>query len=318
MADGAAAVEPASFFSRLKLPSIRRKSAGDDEKGPQVDSTGLHKKFSFGKARWIGLVLLVAFMGVRHWDPGPLNTIRPGVDIEVNYVDFRDASGEIIEVGDGAAVRANTGSITLDRTVYPVPFGNTAAYTDNSAATPSGRSIFPVHASGLTGGINTAGENIQSGDLTIHVRVNDPDYDISAAGEDKIATGSANSSAPVKVSVIRGASTVILGYAGTSAAVKGTIDTDGSSLGNVRTFGPMVEIAPDAGIFEADITIRYTDGPASASCPTTNVFTNIKDDSGTGIDERFDVASSYSGNPFCILQGDILQVEYTDSTDASG
>jgi hypothetical protein len=29
-----------------------------------------------------------------------------GVDIEVNYVDFRDASGEIIEVGDGAAVRA--------------------------------------------------------------------------------------------------------------------------------------------------------------------------------------------------------------------
>jgi hypothetical protein len=44
-----------------------------------------------------------------------------GVDIEVNYVDFRDASGEIIEVGDSAAVRANTGSITLDRTVYPVP-----------------------------------------------------------------------------------------------------------------------------------------------------------------------------------------------------
>jgi hypothetical protein len=43
-----------------------------------------------------------------------------GLDIEVNYVDFRDASGEIIEVGDSAGVRANTGSVSLDRTVYPV------------------------------------------------------------------------------------------------------------------------------------------------------------------------------------------------------
>ena len=49
-----------------------------------------------------------------------------GTDIEVNYVDFRDASGEIIEVGDGAGVRANTGSISLDRTVYPVPFAGNA------------------------------------------------------------------------------------------------------------------------------------------------------------------------------------------------
>jgi hypothetical protein len=32
-----------------------------------------------------------------------------GLDIEVNYVDFRDASGEVIEVGDSAGVRANTG-----------------------------------------------------------------------------------------------------------------------------------------------------------------------------------------------------------------
>ena len=49
-----------------------------------------------------------------------------GLDIEVNYVDFRDSSGEVIEVGDSAGVRANTGSVSLDRNVYPVPFG-----TDN-------------------------------------------------------------------------------------------------------------------------------------------------------------------------------------------
>jgi len=38
-----------------------------------------------------------------------------GLDIEVNYVDFRDASGEIIEVGDSAGVRASTGSVSLDK-----------------------------------------------------------------------------------------------------------------------------------------------------------------------------------------------------------
>ena len=50
-------------------------------------------------------------------------TSTMGTDIEVNYVDYRDASGEIIEVGDGAGIRGNTGSVSLDRTVYPVPFG---------------------------------------------------------------------------------------------------------------------------------------------------------------------------------------------------
>jgi hypothetical protein len=243
-----------------------------------------------------------------------------GVDIEVNYLDYRDASGEIIEVGDAAAVRANTGSITLDRTVYPVPFGVDGDFTTNDTSnTPNGRSIFPIHATGIdqTTSIES-GEFIANGDLTIHVRVNDPDYDISASGEDTIAVGSAYGSAPVKVSVIRGSETVILGYAGTNSTDDGTIDTNNARLFEVRTFGPMTEIAPDAGIFEADITIRYTDGPDSSSCPATDVFTNIiGSTTTTGVADRFDEAAA-SGENYCILQGDILQVEYTDPQDASG
>ena len=50
-----------------------------------------------------------------------------GTDIEVNYNDHRDASGETIEVGDGASVNANTGSVSFDRNVYPVPWGNETA-----------------------------------------------------------------------------------------------------------------------------------------------------------------------------------------------
>jgi hypothetical protein len=53
-----------------------------------------------------------------------------GTDIEVNYQDFRNSSGESIEVGDGASINANTGSVAFDRTVYPVPYGSDAQIQD--------------------------------------------------------------------------------------------------------------------------------------------------------------------------------------------
>ena len=226
-----------------------------------------------------------------------------GLDIEVNYVDFRDASGEIIEVGDGAGIRANTGSVSLDRTVYPVPFGVTEDFEDNDSSSPDGRSVFPIHQTGIEDSDSLDDdEYLSNGDLTIHVRVNDPDFDVSAAGEDAIATGVVG---PVKVSVIRGASTVVLTTAGGSSPSDGKITTGEDPIsGTTPEFGPIVEIAPDAGIFEADITVRYTDGPASSQCPESS------DDT---INDRFAEPDRY-----CILQGDILQVEYTDPTDASG
>ena len=53
---------------------------------------------------------LIPSQWCRAGDASPITTT--GLDIEVNYVDFRDASGEIIEVGDSAGVGANTGSIS--------------------------------------------------------------------------------------------------------------------------------------------------------------------------------------------------------------
>ncbi|NOS62056.1 MAG: hypothetical protein HOO66_03325 [Nitrosarchaeum sp.] len=248
-----------------------------------------------------------------------------GLDIEVNYEDFRDASGEIVEVGDGAGVRANTGSVSLDRTVYPVPFGVEGDFVDQTTkTTPTGRALFPIHQTGMdtagttrsTTGLQT-GEFLPTGDLSIHVRVNDPDFDISPAGEDLIAANSTSFVGPVKISVIRGSSTVVLGHAGGPAVLVGTIDTNNTYLNGTRQFGPMTEIAPDAGIFESDIVIRYTDGPASSDCSSvTDSWTQL--DGTTGVEEtgRFDTAAT-TGD-YCILQGDILQVEYTDPADASG
>ena len=247
-----------------------------------------------------------------------------GVDIEVNYVDFRDASGEIIEVGDSAGVRANTGTISLDRTVYPVPWGMLADFGgDTRANTPNEYSVFPVHATGITGNVDDQGssgsqvqETLGSGDLTIHVRVSDPDYDISASGEDTIAQDVLGQThGPVKITVSRGADEVVLAYAGGSTPQAGTIDVGDDNPATARHLGEIKEIAPDAGVFELDFTIRYTDGPASATCPETTVYQNLGGGSGTDVTDRF---SEDDGDDYCILQGDILTVEYTDPTDASG
>lgn len=283
-----------------------------------------------------------------------------GLDIEVNYVDFRDASGEIIEVGDSAGVRANTGSVSLDRTVYPVPFGIPDDFAKISEDTPEGRSVFPVHQTGTdadTDGL-LSGEYLQSGDLSIHIRVNDPDFDISASGEDSIAQVNSVTDAkgPVKISVLRGSDSLVLAYAGNSEAIDGVIDTDDNAVTKeiteggetvvvqddadtpdvdaddngiaeledgkdiaIRQLGPLVEIAPDAGIFEIDFDIRYTDGPASETCPTTGDFTSTNGETGVDVLNRFDTqAATGLTDQYCILQGDILQVEYTDPADASG
>ena len=258
----------------------------------------------------------------RNSDAGTNPESVTGLDIEVNYVDFRDASGEIIEVGDSAGVRASTGSVSLDRTVYPVPFGVPADnVSTNTSESPEGRSVFPVHATGMSdaGTVLSSGEFLNAGDLTLHIRVNDPDFDISASGEDEIAQLSADLLGPVKISVIRGSDAVVLGFAGGPDTTDGTIQVGSTvvSTDDEIGLGPLVEIAPDAGIFEIDVNVRYTDGPASTTCPSTEVFTSTDGDSGTAELDRFE-STSASGENYCILQGDILQVEYTDPADASG
>ena len=70
-----------------------------------------------------------------------------------------------------------------------------------------------------------------------------------------------------------------------------------------------------------DFPVEYTDGPASTTCPatTTSGFDSLTTP-GTQSTEttRFDTAHSSSTGNYCILQGDIVTVEYTDPADASG
>jgi len=255
-----------------------------------------------------------------------------GTDIEVNYVDFRDASGEIIEVGDSAGVRANTGSVSLDRTVYPVPWGTIENFGgDTGAGTTRTLSVFPVHSAGIDGIIDdehrvlgNVQETLGDGELTIHVRINDPDFDISASGEDTIGQDRSDKDprGPLKITISRGADRVVLAYAGGATEQAGVIDVGDDAQSNdyadIRLLGAITEVAPDAGIFELDFGIKYTDGPASSTCPDTTDYDSLVGDGlSKNVLDRFDVAPA-PGEDYCILQGDIITVEYTDPTDASG
>ena len=271
---------------------------------------------------------------------GGTSTTTTGKDMEVNYVDYRDASGESIEVGDGAGIRANTGSVSLDRTVYPVPFGAISDFSiESSKSTPNNRAIFPVHGTGITSYLDANSETLGNGDLTIHVRIDDPDYDISAMGEDKIAENvSGKNYGPLHLYVTRGSDIVTLATAGGDTSAVGVITSGksvvensgsaaGSGTGNrvgTQELGPIYETAPDSGVFELDFGIRYTDGPASSKCPSNSLFWNVTSGDSAGQARATQTnriaasATGASGTYNCILQGDVLTAEYTDPTDASG
>ena len=81
-----------------------------------------------------------------------------GTDIEVNYIDYRDASGEIIEVGDGAGVSEPTlvQSALIEPFIqYHLVFQVTLQQVLQVIQT--GRSLFPVHQAGVAGGALVAG-----------------------------------------------------------------------------------------------------------------------------------------------------------------
>lgn len=198
-----------------------------------------------------------------YYDAGSATTVTTtGTDLEVNYNDHRDASGETIEVGAGASVNANTGSVSFDRTVYPVPWGNE---TDGERFALHATAVEPSHIDSLS---------LAAGNVVVHVRISDPDYDVSASGEDSITDGSeTGTSDRVTLAIERGSYTQTVSQFGNSSF-------------------PIVETSPTSGVFEYDQTITSTDGP-SDGCPSifaggcvlqgdiiTVTYNDVKDASG--------------------------------------
>ena len=47
-----------------------------------------------------------------------------GEDLGLTYYDSKDASGSAVEVYDESTVVSNSGTVSFDRSVYPVPFNS--------------------------------------------------------------------------------------------------------------------------------------------------------------------------------------------------
>jgi hypothetical protein len=187
-------------------------------------------------------------------------------------------------------------SLTLFVATAPIVNGD-AEIKGHSATIGLDKSTYPIP--------------VESNDLKISIRIFDPDFNTSPTGIDQIAEDISGESGvgPVKISIMRGES-VVLGYAGGKSSNSGQLDSEPiadlpSEKSQIRQFGPITETSPASGIFEFDISIKNTDGPESSKCQVSSEA-----------QIRFDDSSASSRH--CILQGDVLLVEYTDPTDASG
>jgi hypothetical protein len=152
----------------------------------------------------------------------------------------------------------------------------------------------------------------ESADLKISIIISDSDFNKSPNGIDKISEDLLDEPGvgPVKISINRGNKT-ILGYAGGSSTNNGQLDSSpiAESIvekSQIRQFGPIAETFPTSGIFKFDVSIKNIDGPESSKCPAL----------GSSNQNRFDDSNEFSKH--CILQGDVLLVEYTDPSDFSG
>ena len=187
-------------------------------------------------------------------------------------------------------------SLTLFVATAPIVNGD-AEIKGHSATIGLDKSTYPIP--------------VESNELKISIRIFDPDFNTSPTGIDQIAQDISGESGvgPVKISIMRGES-VVLGYAGGKSSNSGQLDSEPiadlpSEKSQIRQFGPITETSPASGIFEFDISIKNTDGPESTKCQVSSEA-----------QIRFDDSSASSRH--CILQGDVLLVEYTDPTDASG
>ena len=143
-----------------------------------------------------------------------------GEDMEVGYRDTRDATGVATIWYATATIGSETGTVSLDRQVYPVPF-------DASEQKSGDNTAFPTSGDG----------SISDGDVTVWVSVTDSDY----TGTTLSASGGL-----VTIKLISGTDT-------------DTIYTAGDTLANAAAsdyiLGPLTETAQGSNVYEVSFSL---------------------------------------------------------------
>ena len=112
----------------------------------------------------------------------------------MTYYDSKDASGSAVEVYDEATVTSNSGTVSFDRSVYPVPFAR------------SGDLKTGAGGSGTT-------DQTEAGNVTMTITVSDSDFT-----SDTLTTSGSGAPGTILVKLIEGSTTNTCFTAGSAAS----------------------------------------------------------------------------------------------------
>jgi len=144
-----------------------------------------------------------------------------GQDLELTYYDAKDKGGMAIELYDTATVTSNAGSISLDRSVYPVPWASFDLRT----------------------GSNNKVNQSEAGNVTITLTVEDADFTT-----DTLTTATTTAAGTIKVFLVEGSQT-------STCFTAGSTNARAASGSVVQELGPLSEIERDTSIYEVEFTL---------------------------------------------------------------
>ena len=168
---------------------------------------------------------------------------RKGSDMELTYHESKDAGGSAVNYFDTATIQSNSGSIALDRSVYPVPF----------------------LAADLREGNNDKTGQDEAGKVVAWITVTDVDFT-----GDTLTTTTSGKAGSILVKLIEGSTTSTIFTAGSATSA----DAAGST---VEELGPLSEVEMGTSVYEASMTISYAqDNGASTVTPTSGDILQVE------------------------------------------
>ena len=145
-----------------------------------------------------------------------------GSDMELTYFESKDAGGNAVTFTDTATVSSNSGTVSFDRSVYPVPFAS----------------------KDLRAGDNGETAQTESGNVTAWITVSDVDET-----NDTLTTGSTSAAGTILVKLIETDQTSTCFTAGSIVAQTNT------NSPKVQELGPLAEVVGGSSNFEVAVVI---------------------------------------------------------------
>jgi hypothetical protein len=178
-----------------------------------------------------------------------------GQDIELTYYEAKDNGGNTVELYDVATVSSNSGTIALDRSVYPVPW---ATYD-------------------LRTGDDNKKNQSEAGNVTLTLTVEDADFT-----SDTLTTASTTAAGTIQVMLVEGSSTSTCFTAGSTRAAA-------SSSNSIEELGPLTEIEMGTSVYEVEFTLDEVQqcGPNMRTVTSGDIiqvsYTDASNDAGSSV-----------------------------------